>query len=337
MMFLISALLLTLTTVNGEAGFTVDSKAGRKLLRKALERPENVRMLENAEMDGQCQNILEFLQQYGLTVNQFMNLYESGQIVNYNGGNNFAGMDYDQIKNCESQIAFSVMGNMFIKYVGCASFVQDEADYANYWCRENDNQQAQQEQQDAQGEGNQYQWNQNANGNNAQAQAQCNQNANEEYWMQKYGYQQAQNGNWNQNAGAQNEWEAEWWEYQVKAMNDGLEATNLVHFTLCSDSYCGSCNGDYVMEMVDFLELHTEYKMEHAEYWCEKIRENCQCGYGSDWVTCYNTCFETKGLTYGDCKGYMDQNAAANGNMFDIQQYLECAGKRSLSLQRIIS
>ena len=125
-----------------------------------------------------------------------------------------------------------------------------------------------------------------------------------------------------------------WWKYQQKAQNDGLEATNLVRFTLCTGSQCsGICSGEYVLDMEEFMKVYTEWKMDHDSFYCERVRESCDCnvttssGSSYTWQECYTNCFEQSqsGLTYESC---MEANAADGyPNVFQIQQYLQCSGR----------
>eukprot|EP00522_Entomoneis_paludosa_P008549 CAMPEP_0172440712 /NCGR_PEP_ID=MMETSP1065-20121228/1332_1 /TAXON_ID=265537 /ORGANISM="Amphiprora paludosa, Strain CCMP125" /LENGTH=480 /DNA_ID=CAMNT_0013189691 /DNA_START=71 /DNA_END=1513 /DNA_ORIENTATION=- len=115
-----------------------------------------------------------------------------------------------------------------------------------------------------------------------------------------------------------------WWQYQRLSRNDGMQATNMVRFTLCPDNACGSCSGEYVIDMEYFLEAYTEWQMDHDTYYCEKTREQCQCQNGSNWYSCYKSCFEYYGQDYDHCLSAMKDDG--EDNVFEIQQYLECSG-----------
>lgn len=102
-----------------------------------------------------------------------------------------------------------------------------------------------------------------------------------------------------------------------------LYTQNLVKFSLCpSDSSCDSCkNGaDYVVNMMEFVDAWTEFKMTALEQTCENIRENCYCNnnYNDD-EQCENQCFTDAEMT--ECIQYEGDEE------FEIQRYLECAGK----------
>lgn len=101
-----------------------------------------------------------------------------------------------------------------------------------------------------------------------------------------------------------------------------LYTQNLVKFSLCpSDSSCSTCKGgaDYVVNMMEFVDAWTEFKMDAQEQACENVRENCYCNnnYNDD-QACENQCYTDAGLT--DCINYDGDQE------FEIQRYLECAG-----------
>lgn len=105
-----------------------------------------------------------------------------------------------------------------------------------------------------------------------------------------------------------------------------LYAQNLIKFSLCptdtcsdTSSYC-SGGGEYVVNMLEFLDAYTEAKLEEKEMACENIRENCYCNnnYNDD-EQCENQCYTEAGME--DCIEYEGQEE------FEIQRYLECAGK----------
>ena len=139
------------------------------------------------------------------------------------------------------------------------------------------------------------------------------------YYQNQYqGQQQGQDGGEQQQQNYQ--------QYQQN-YNDGLVKQSLVRFTLCTEG-CGSCSGEYAVDMMEFLDAYTESKMDTLEYQCEMIRERCYCQNGN-WEQCFYDCYEQAEFDlYGSDQGvqyclqsYYGQEA------FEIQQYLECAGK----------
>ena len=112
--------------------------------------------------------------------------------------------------------------------------------------------------------------------------------------------------------------------------NDGdgslLYTQNLVKFSLCptgsADSSCTSCKGgaQYVVNMNEFVDAYTEMKLEAEEYACEMVRENCYCDNANDDDVCEAQCYTNAGLE--NCIDYDD-----GSDDFEIQRYLECAGK----------
>jgi hypothetical protein len=105
-----------------------------------------------------------------------------------------------------------------------------------------------------------------------------------------------------------------------------LQTQNLAKFSLCpTDGECGSCKGgaDYVINMMEFVDAWTEAKMTAEEYACEQIRENCYCNnmYNDD-QACENYCYTQAEMT--SCIEVDDGQEE-----FELQRYLECAGKWS--------
>jgi hypothetical protein len=104
-----------------------------------------------------------------------------------------------------------------------------------------------------------------------------------------------------------------------------LYTQNLVRFALCpaSDS-CSVCKngGEYVVNMMEFVDSYTEAKLEEQEYACEMVRENCYCDNADDETNCETACYTTAGMEY--CIDYEDEDG---DNDFEIQRYLECSGK----------
>jgi len=104
-----------------------------------------------------------------------------------------------------------------------------------------------------------------------------------------------------------------------------LYSQNLVRFSLCPEGTCSSgCKGggEYVVNMMDFVDAYTEAKLTEKEMACENIRENCYCENANDDEACENECYSTAGMT--ECIEYEGQEE------FEIQRYLECAGKSFL-------
>jgi hypothetical protein len=100
--------------------------------------------------------------------------------------------------------------------------------------------------------------------------------------------------------------------------DDGMVLQNLVMFTLCSDSSCGSCSGEYAADMTEFLNAYTEMQMRDDEYQCEYVREHCYCQNGNN-EYCYSTCYANAGLDNCMSEYYGDES-------FQLQEYIECRG-----------
>jgi len=101
--------------------------------------------------------------------------------------------------------------------------------------------------------------------------------------------------------------------------NGGTWKQTLVEYRLCSSDECGyGCKGgEYLVNMIDFVDLYTEARLTAEELACETTRENCYCDDVDDEDGCQAQCYVDAELDY--CvEG--DDDAEA----FNIQEYLEC-------------
>jgi hypothetical protein len=112
-----------------------------------------------------------------------------------------------------------------------------------------------------------------------------------------------------------------------------LYTQNLVRFALCPDS-CSSCSngGEYVVNMMEFVDSYTEAKLEEQEYACEMVRENCYCDDANDDDVCEASCYTAAGMDY--CVDYGDDNGNED---FEIQRYLECSRKFIIAIGSVAS
>jgi hypothetical protein len=103
-----------------------------------------------------------------------------------------------------------------------------------------------------------------------------------------------------------------------------LYTQNLVRFALCPDS-CSSCTngGEYVVNMMEFVDSYTEAKLDEQEYACEMVRESCYCDDTDDEDACEANCYTAANMD--ECYEYEGNDE--NGEEFEIQRYLECSGK----------
>ena len=108
-------------------------------------------------------------------------------------------------------------------------------------------------------------------------------------------------------------------KYGEGSYNDGLVQQGMVLFTLCSKSGCKKCSGEYAIDMQEFLDAYTEMQMAQEDYQCEYVREHCYCSSGY-YESCLASCYSNAGLD--DC---MQQYYG--GQVFQLQEYIECAGK----------
>ena len=102
-----------------------------------------------------------------------------------------------------------------------------------------------------------------------------------------------------------------------------LYSQHLVRFNLCPADSCGtSCvdGGEYVVNMMDFVDAYTEAKLTAQEYACEMVREACYCENANDDQVCENQCYTDAQMT--ECIDYEGE-----GEEFEVQRYLECQGK----------
>jgi hypothetical protein len=110
-----------------------------------------------------------------------------------------------------------------------------------------------------------------------------------------------------------------------------LYTQNLVKFSLCptgSSSSCSACKGgaQYVVNMNEFVDAYTEMELDAQEYACEMIRENCYCDNANDDDVCESQCYVDAGMD--SCI------EVEGGDDFEIQRYLECAGKIKIGVDR---
>ena len=104
--------------------------------------------------------------------------------------------------------------------------------------------------------------------------------------------------------------------------NGMLQAKHLVRFALCPAETCSSSckyGGEYVVNMEEFVDSYTEFKLNEQEYTCEMIREGCYCDNANDDEVCENSCYTDQG--HSECIEYEGEEE------FEIQRYLECQGK----------
>jgi len=97
-----------------------------------------------------------------------------------------------------------------------------------------------------------------------------------------------------------------------------LRTQHLVRFALCPSGSCSTCKngGEYVVNMLEFVDAYTEAKLNEKEYTCEMIRENCYCDNANDDEVCENQCYTNEG--HDECIEYEGEEE------FEIQRYLEC-------------
>jgi hypothetical protein len=107
--------------------------------------------------------------------------------------------------------------------------------------------------------------------------------------------------------------------------NQAVYTQQLVKFGICkSGGSCSTCTGEaqYVVDMNTFVDAYTEMKMDALEQTCENIRENCNCNDdANDDESCEYQCYTDAGM-YNDCLSYQ------NGEEVNIQEMLQCAGKK---------
>eukprot|EP00977_Amphora_coffeiformis_P026941 scaffold31792_cov168-Amphora_coffeaeformis.AAC.17 len=147
-----------------------------------------------------------------------------------------------------------------------------------------------------------------------------------QYQQQMQYYYQNQEGQQQQQDGADGgEQEEQQQQQNYNAYNDGMVKSSMVRFTLCS-SGCGSCSGEYAVDMLEFLDAYTEAQLDTLAYQCELIRERCYCQNGN-WEQCFYDCYEQAEFDlYGSDVGVQYcLNEYYGKEAFELQTYLECA------------
>lgn len=250
------------------------------------------------------------------------------QEYNYNNGQNYNGQNQQQQNwnnydgNQQAQNWYNYeneedneleLARLSIKYLGCSEFtaVDWEWQQEQYQKQQEYYQEYQQNQQQAYNQG----------GYNGQQQGGYNGQ------QQGYNGQQEQQQGYNQQG--QNQYQNQQYYNQNGEDNwdDGLERQSLVRFTLCTEG-CETCSGEYAVDLLEFVDAYTESKLDTLEYQCEMIRERCYCGNGN-WEQCFYDCYKQAEFDlYGSDEGVQYCLQEYYGQeQFELQTYLECAGK----------
>lgn len=78
--------------------------------------------------------------------------------------------------------------------------------------------------------------------------------------------------------------------------DDGYAQVSLVSFVLCPSDSCsdGTCSseyyGEYLVDIITFVDAYMEYKLEALAYKCETMRESCGCD--DDSASCLYYCYK---------------------------------------------
>ncbi|KAL3789220.1 hypothetical protein HJC23_002805 [Cyclotella cryptica] len=128
---------------------------------------------------------------------------------------------------------------------------------------------------------------------------------------------------------------------EMSLSNSRIQSKGLVRFRLCPSNSCRDgfsvgCSkdyGEYVVDMVQFLEVYVAWQMEEQEYKCATYRNTCykEC-FESTNGNCYTKCYNKYGVNVALCasadeygnaySGYGDNTASTP---FTLEDYLECA------------
>ena len=128
---------------------------------------------------------------------------------------------------------------------------------------------------------------------------------------------------------------------EMTLSNSRIQSKGLVRFRLCPSNSCHDgfsvgCSkdyGEYVVDMVQFLQVYVAWQMEEQEYKCATYRNTCykEC-YQSANGNCYSKCYNKYGVNVALCasqdadgnaySGYGDNVANAP---FSLEDYLQCA------------
>lgn len=107
-----------------------------------------------------------------------------------------------------------------------------------------------------------------------------------------------------------------------------VEMVNLIRFTLCYDSGCGKCSGQYAIDMLTFLSAYNEHTQTELKFRCEAVRNQCYCENNSDnqytQQKCYKSCYKQAGLSH--CSQF-DENYSGQQQQFPLEEYLQCKRK----------
>ncbi|KAL7504814.1 hypothetical protein ACHAXN_004642 [Cyclotella atomus] len=128
---------------------------------------------------------------------------------------------------------------------------------------------------------------------------------------------------------------------EMTLSNSRIQSKGLVRFRLCPSNSChdgfstgcSSNYGEYVVDMVQFLQVYVAWQMEEQEYKCATYRNTCykECFQSSN-GNCYTKCYNKYGVNVALCasqdaygnaySGYGDNVA---NTPFTLEDYLECA------------
>ena len=128
---------------------------------------------------------------------------------------------------------------------------------------------------------------------------------------------------------------------EMTMSNSRIQSKGLVRFRLCP---AGSCNaafsvgcskdyGEYVVDMVQFLQVYVAWQMEEQENKCATYRNTCykECYQNSN-GNCYTKCYNKYGVNVALCSGQDADGYAYSGygdnvanSPFTLEDYLECA------------
>lgn len=127
-------------------------------------------------------------------------------------------------------------------------------------------------------------------------------------------------------------------EVTLDAANNRIRSKGLVRFRLCPTDTCfnsfgqgcSSNYGEYVVDMVQFLQVYVAWQMENQAYECTTYRNTCysEC-WESSAANCYSNCYKRYGVNAALCSNNDGNNNNDQydgyGNQFVLDDYLECA------------
>jgi len=343
--------------------FPANSAAGRKLLRHAtvLEQGRHLGYNSNNNYNNNNNNANYNNNNANYNANQISNLaglyfkfegcssyrdrgldyYEYWQQYHADGSvyeqdvNNYEAQLYEQqqyaqwqSEQAQNQQAFQNW--KYYQQQQGANNQYDENNQYDYGNANYENAQEEQEEQEQEEENNDNAADENADDNNGQRHRRRLGNYNQDYFNYGNAYGNGDN-DWENNVQQQEEYNDNEEQEQEQVDVSSLPWTHLVRFTLCSDTACGSCSGQYAVDRTVFLQAWWQHQLLLQASTCGTVRSQCDCSanpYNRYYQTnnyyyyqqqCHNACYKKQGQY--SCLNY---DGDQNDSIFDLSGFLQC-------------